>query len=86
MAAPLARRQPLLLQVAGGYGGGRVAAEQDELAAAREQRLDARPREIDDLRRRTVAVRYVGVVAQIEKGLVGEAVDERAQHRQSAEA
>ena len=70
----------------GGDGGCRIAAEQHELAPAPEQGFDAGARQVDDLRRRAIAVRHVGVIAQVEEFIVGKAIDERAKHRQSAQS
>ncbi len=84
LGAPAGARQPGRLQAAGGHGRRRVAAEDDELAALREQRLDAGAGEIDDLLRRAVAVGDVGVVAQVDEREVRKALGQRGQHRETA--
>ena len=85
-ASPAAFRQPLLLQATQRYRRRRVAAEQRQLGAAREQVFDTAARIIDDLFRWPVAVGHVRVVSEIDEvdGFVP--LDEGAQDGKSAEA
>ena len=66
-SGPAAFRQPLLLQTTQRYGRRRVAAEQRQLGAAREQVFDAVARIIDDLFRWPVAVGHMRVIGEIDE-------------------
>jgi hypothetical protein len=78
--------QPAGLEAPCGNGGRRVAAENDQFAAAREQALDGDPRQLDDLLGGPVAVGDVGVVAEVDERKLGEAPCQRGKNGKPAEA
>ena len=80
---PAADRQPVLLQGAGRHAGRRIAAEQDEPAAALEQRVDAVAGQRHDLVGGPVAVGDVPVVAEIDEGQLRKALHQCANYRQA---
>ena len=78
--------QPLLLQLSKRQGRSRIARDQDQRAALREQPLDGRLGQSRDFLRGSSAVGRICVVAQIDKVLLRHRTAQLGQHREPAKA